>query len=283
MQAGRSHGSAARRARQRRTRLATSGDRFDRLPDELCSRIVEHLEPIRRDPVTIVEIGSVTGRLRPHLARLYPRSHLVSCDDCPGLLRGAYPVGPWRRRVRGLVGSEVSRLPLAAASVDMLVCNLAILRARDLAATLAEWRRVMRHDAIVMLATLGPLSFNELLEAWLEVDAWPHLHPLPDMHEIGDALVRAGFSDVVIDSERLQVEFDDVGQMLREMRSIGGGNVLPARRRSLMTRRTLERLEEQYRERMPRPGCWATVEAVFAHGWVVERGGVTVALPVRAR
>jgi len=268
----------ARIARRRRERLAGDYAGCARLPDALSERIVEHLEPIRRDPARILELGSATGHLRKALANLYPRAQLISSDDCCNLLK-RQPSKRWSRKPRGLLCTQTDRLPIASASVDMLVCNLALLRTARVAKTLSEWRRVLRHDAVVMVATLGPLSFKELVEAWSRLDGAFHLHDFPDMHELGDALVRAGFSDVVMDSERIRMEFDGLGELLRDLRTVSGGNTRPDRRRSLMTPRSLKRLEQHYLDIAPPPGCWATVEAVFAHGWVVERAGVVVALP----
>lgn len=267
-----------RLVRAGRARHAPAYDTSDRLPRVLAEHLMEHLEPIRRTPGRVLELGSATGHLRRLLLRRYPRASVLSSDDCLALLGRSRP-HRWPFRQAPRVCAAADRLPLPAASVDMLVCNLALLRVDRLSTALTEWRRVLRHDGLLMLATLGPLSFAELREAWAAVDRAPHLHPFPDLHEVGDALVHAGFHDVVMDAERLRMEFDDLAHMLRELRAVSGGNALPGRRRALTTPRTLARLAEHYVRIAPPPGCWATVEAVYAHGWVVEREGVPVAPP----
>ena len=44
------------------------------------------------------------------------------------------------------------------------------------------------------------------------------------MHDIGDAMVKAGFADVVMDAERISVTWPDVSALLRDLRGLGTGN-----------------------------------------------------------
>jgi malonyl-CoA O-methyltransferase len=267
--------------RRRRSRLADGYRDAARVPRELGERILEHLDPVRLSPRRVLELGAAAGDLRRALERRYPDARIVSSDDCLELLSRGRP-SRWRRRRAGLLCAEPHALPVAAGSIDMLVCNLAAAPLHRHEAALRDWRRVMRSGGVVTIATLGPLSFIELAETWARLDGGvPHLHPFPDMHDLGDALVRAGFGDVVMDSQRLQVEFDDVAHLLRELRTVGGGNASPQRRKSLTTPRELEALARAYPRDRPGGACLATVEAVFAHAWALEPAGLRVSPPAR--
>jgi len=272
----------ARLARRRRSRLAGDYRACERLPRELGERILDHLEPVRLAPARILELGAGTGALRGALERRYRAARVISAEDCQALLRQGRP-SRWRLRRAALLCAAPDALPLAGASIDMLVCNLALHLADDAATALAEWHRVLRGGGVLTLATLGPLSFRELAETWAGLDGGvPHLHPYPDLHDLGDALLRAGFCDVVMDSQRLQVEFDDVHHLLRELRTIGGGNTLAQRARGLLTPRRLDALARAYPQ-SGSGGVHATVEAVFAHAWRPLGGGIPVAPPALVR
>lgn len=58
-------------------------------------------------------------------------------------------------------------------------------------------------------------------------------------------------------------------ELMREVRALGGGNVLTARSKAPLPRRTLERAEDIYRARygMPDGKVAATFEFVFISGW----------------
>ena len=80
-------------------------------------------------------------------------------------------------------------------------------------------------------------------------------------------MVRAGFSDVVMDAERVTVTWSDVPACLQDLRGLGTGNPHPDRPPGLTTprrRAALVHALEAYRSdgRLP-----ASVELVYGHGW----------------
>jgi malonyl-CoA O-methyltransferase len=249
------------------------------------AHLLEHLDPIRCSPSLVLQLGACTDALTQGLATRYPNARLVVADDSIGVLRRAGPAPGWRRRLlrRGPqpLCAHPCALPLAGASVDLVCGNLTLALAPDPSAVFRECRRLLRHGGLLMLSFLGPDSFRELRDAWTSVDSLPHLHPFADMHEVGDVLVAAGFSDVVVDSERLQLECDDVDALLRELRIAGGGNAHRFRRRGLLTPAALERLRHTYPA--PTAGApWAaTVEAGYAHAWALQPHAREVVLPRR--
>jgi hypothetical protein len=67
----------------------------------------------------------------------------------------------------------------------------------------------------------------------------------------------------------LTVTYPSQRALMREVRAHGGGNVLTARRKAPLSRRTLGRAEELYRARYGTPDgkVTATFEFVFMSGW----------------
>jgi len=243
---------------------------------------MEHLDPIRLTPARVLQIGADPGGLSRELIARYPGARVVLVDDCVELLHRAAPATRWPRLRRAPVSAlcaHPSALPLPGASADLLCSNLALGLMDDATTVLREGRRALRHGGLLMLSFLAPDSFRELREAWSQVDPRTHLHRYPDLHDVGDALVRAGFSDVVVDVERLQAEFDDVDHLLHELRAIGGGHAGLDRRRGLTSPRALRRLRDAYPHHPEGAPVRATLEVGYAHAWVFERAGVEVALP----
>ena len=160
----------------------------------------------------------------------------------------------------------------------MVCANLTWVRAEEIRQVLQECARVLRAPGLLMLVSYGPQTLLELRELWRHLDRWEHTHRFADMHDIGDAMVGARLADVVVDSERLTVEFDDVSRLLLEVRDIGGGNSAALRRPGLTNPSVLRALSAQY----PDMGGYVTasVELVFAHAWLIQRPGEVVAGPV---
>ena len=82
-------------------------------------------------------------------------------------------------------------------------------------------------------------------------------------------LQRAGFALPVADAETLSVVYANPRELMREVRALGGGNVLLARSRKPLSRQTLERAEELYRARHATPDgrIKASFEIVYLTGW----------------
>ncbi len=95
-----------------------------------------------------------------------------------------------------------AKLPFADASVDIAASNFMLQWCDDLDRRLP--RSTARAEARWPFAftTFGPDTLRELRSAWAAVDHYSHVNTFIDMHDIGDALVRAGLTEPVLDVER---------------------------------------------------------------------------------
>ena len=95
----------------------------------------------------------------------------------------------------------------------------------------------------MLFTTFGPDTLHELRQAWQQADrqincrkgkaATVHVNDFMDMHDIGDAMVRAGFAEPVMDAENLTVTYPDVMQLMNELKAIGANNAALKRQPSL--------------------------------------------------
>ena len=91
-----------------------------------------------------------------------------------------------------------------------------------------------------------------------------HVNLFADMHNVGDALVRAGLADPVLDVDGLVVSYRDVDSLLRDLRA-AGSNALLARRPALTGKSRLARVRSAL---APDGGPLAVeLELVFGHAW----------------
>jgi len=240
---------------------------------------MERLDPIKMVPARLLELGSAAGHLQVALRARYPHTEIVSLERDRQFC-AASQSSRWRRlfRYEPVVCASPGAIPLRSGSVDMVCANLSWVRAEELDEVLHECARVLRAPGLLMLVGYGPQTLIELREVWSSLDQWAHTHHFADMHDVGDAMVGARLADVVVDSERLSVEFDDVSHLLAEVRDIGGGNRATQRRPGLTTATILDALTEAY----PDAGGYlnASVELVFAHAWLTHRPGMEVAAPL---
>jgi SAM-dependent methyltransferase len=166
-------------------------------------------------------------------------------------------------------------LPFKDASFNLIVSGLALHRVNDLPGSLIQIRHALMPDGLFMAAALGARALIELRQALIEAEgemdggASPRISPFGDVREYGGLLQRAGFALPVADAETVKVVYPSPRELMREVRALGGGNVLTARSKAPLPRRTLERAEAIYRERHATPDgrVSATYEFVFMSGW----------------
>jgi malonyl-CoA O-methyltransferase len=257
----------------RRAFDAASGgyDASAALQQEVGARLLDRLEFVSVNPQVILDAGCGTGRNALALIRRYARCMVVGLDLSEGMLRQARRRRTWLRSPRP-VCADAARLPLGDASVDLLFSNLMLQWCNDLDAVFAEFRRVLRPTGLLTFSTFGPDTLRELRQAWSETDGHVHVSRFLDMHDIGDALVRAGLAEPVMDVDYFRLTYDDVTDLMRDLKAIGASNATAGRSRGLTGRRRLDRVRaayEQFRQEGRLPATW---EVVYGHAWGPRAG-----------
>jgi len=227
--------------------------------------LLQRLELTSLAPRVALDAGAGTGHASRELKRRYPGAHVIALDFSLGMLRTAARQRSWLRPF-ARVCAAAERLPLVDASVDLIVSNF-MLQWSDLDPVLAEFRRVLAPRGALTFTTLGPDSLRELRHAWAQVDAHARVSQFMDMHDIGDALVRAGFVAPVLDVDRYTLYYADVRRLALDLKAVGARNATRGRARGLTTPRKFAQMQaayERYRDagRLP-----ATYEVVFGQAW----------------
>ncbi|HUX73415.1 MAG TPA: methyltransferase domain-containing protein [Steroidobacteraceae bacterium] len=246
-------------------RASGSYDNAAVLQTDVRDELLRRLDLVSMTPRVILDAGAGTGHASRALQRRYPRARVLALDLSAGMLRAALGRQWWRRRF-ARVCADCARLPLAAASVDMIFSNL-MLPWCDPDAVLGEFRRVLRPQGLASLSSLGPDTLRELRLAWARADDGVHVHRFVDMHDLGDALVRAGFASPVLDVERRSVSYRDVQALMADLKATGAGSILAGRRKSLTGKGKMSAMRGAYEDFRCAGRLPATCEIVFAQAW----------------
>ncbi len=248
-------------------RAARDYDAAAFLQKEVGERLLERLELTTLAPERVLDIGCGTGRPTRLLMDRYPQAQVVGADLAPAMLRMAAKKQPWFGKAARFVCAEASKLPFADTSCDLLYASLLLQWCEDLDATLLEWRRLLRPHGLLLFSTLGPDTLKELRAAWSAVDEYNHVNRFLDMHDVGDALIRAGFVEPVMDVEHMTLTYEDAPALMRDLKRIGAHNLTAGRRRGLMGPRRLAAFTAAY-EKFRREGRLpATYEVVYGTAW----------------
>ena len=251
-------------------RAAAGYDAAAVLQQEIGDRLLGRLALMRLEPKVVLDLGCGTGRLAYLLRKRYRTAQVLGVDLALPMLQAARRRVPWNwpwRPSTGWLVADAERVPLANGSCDLIVSNL-MLQWCDPDAVFAECRRLLRPGGLLLFTTFGPDTLKELRAAWQATDGDVHVHDFIDMHDLGDALVRARFADPVMDVERLTLTYPDVQGLLRDLKAIGAHNAASARPRALTGKARFARFQAAYEAfrdgngRLP-----ASHEIVYGHAW----------------
>jgi malonyl-CoA O-methyltransferase len=249
-----------------------------RVRDELLSR----LDLVRIAPQVIVDLGCGTGQGARTLKDRYRRATVVGLDPALGMLRETRRRSGWLRPLQRVCG-DVLQLPLRDGTVSLMFSNLMLQWCDDLDAALAEIRRVLAPDGFLVFSTFGPDTLRELRAAWAAADGGTHVSGFRDMHDIGNALTRAGLSEPVLDVERLTMVYPDVAAITRDLKVIGAHNATAGRARGLTGKGRWRAMTDAY-EGQRRSGLLpATYEVVYGAAWGARGRAATPALDGEVR
>jgi len=237
------------RARQSRaTALGAATFLLDRVAEDAAER----LHAVLREFKTAADIGTDGEQLRNVLGA---RVDQVTRIALPEL--------------------ESEPLALAPESLDLAVSALALQFVNDLPGVLAQIRRALKPDGLLLAAMIGGDTLTELRQSFAAAEAEcdggvsPRVAPSADLREIGALLQRTGFALPVTDVDRVVVRYDSAFALMADLRRMGATNILVERRRTPTRRATLLRMAQIYGERFADPDgrIRATFDIIWLSGW----------------
>ena len=197
--------------------------------------LLARISPMNVDAATVLDLGSATGSATRALRKRFRGARIVSVDLSAAMLQEARRKHGWLSRPAA-VQADARALPFADSSVDVVFSNMLLPWLGDPAVAFSEINRVLVENGLFAFATLGPDSLLALRRAWQSVDDGAHVNSFADMHNVGDALVRSGLRDPVLDIDRLAVSYEKPGALFRDLTASGARNCLAGRQRGLMGR-----------------------------------------------
>lgn len=266
----------------RRDRAAHVAGAHDFLLRRVAEDFAERLGAVNRHFASVLDLGAHHGVIGRRLRGLPGVAEVISMERAPRLLEQCGVP-------RVLADEEL--LPFREGALDLVVSGLSLQHVNDLPGTLLQVRRALKPDGLLLAAVLGGGTLAELREAFLlaetelEGGASPRVGPFADVRDYGGLLQRAGFALPVVDTDIVRVTYASPLDLMRDLRGMGAGNALVARRRGPMRRETLMRACTIYHERhaLQDGRVRATFEIITLTGWAPHASQQQALRPGSAR
>ena len=223
------------------------------LLDRVAEDMEERLAAVKRDFADAADIWTPGDALQKPLADRFKSFRHINLED-----------------------SEV--LPLQAEQLDLVVSALALQFVNDLPGVLAQIRRALRPDGLLLAALIGGDTLTELRQSFAAAEVEceggvsPRVAPFADLRDIGALLQRAGLALPVTDVDRVVVRYGSAFALMADLRRMGATNILIERRRTPTRRATMLRMAQIYGERFADPDgrIRATFDVIWLSGWAPD-------------
>lgn len=157
---------------------------------ETADELMERLEWMTVKPLVILDMGNAGKEERLRLQQRYPDAKVIAFDPANHTLQS-----------------------VADQSADLIFANMVLPWQADNKKIFQEWRRILRPNGLLIFSTLGLDTLKEC-QAIFSVEALPRLI---DMHDVGDDLLAAGFSDPVLDVTYYTTIYQNKEKLLAEL------------------------------------------------------------------
>lgn len=253
---------------QRFDKAAHTYDTAAVLYQEIGHRLVERLQWMRLTPGSILDLGGGTGYITSQLLPLFPNAQYKLLDLSAAMLKTAKQKS--LPDVVQMIQADAENLPFANQTFDLVIANQ-LLPWCDVTQVMQEVRRILRPGGIFLFATLGPYALIELREAWYNADP-NHVHVTPffDMHDLGDALMQAGFSDPVMEQEYFTLQYSRVEYLIDDLHQLGEMSILAERRRGLLGKDCWNKMLQSYEKFRKNNQLPASYEVIYGHAWIAD-------------
>lgn len=238
---------------------------------EVANRLFERLDYINIEPKLILDLGAGTGYSVKKLEQRYKKAKIIAIDLAEKMLQKSKEDTRWFDRKRHIC-ADAEQLPLKEKTVDLIFSNLMLHWCNDIGGAIAEMKRILKPNGLLLFSTLGPDTLYELRESWGKVDAKEHVHPFTDMHLIGDGLQKAHFKDPVMDMEFITVHYNNVKKILLDLKDLGTHNITINRARGLTGKKKFDQFVHFYEQLRNEEGYIPlTYEVIYGTGWGQEK------------
>ncbi len=247
------------------------------LQGEVARRLGGKLQAILLEPSHWVDWSGWLGQGADVVGQRYPQAHRWVHEPHPELQARSraqwladHP-SPWWARWKKVHPPVFDAWPVdapdwPAEGAGLVWANMVLHASPDLPALFEAWHRMLKVDGFVMCSGLGPDTARELRALYRAMGWGLPTIDFIDMHDLGDAMVQAGFADPVMDMERLTLTWADAPAMLDEL-TTWGGNVASGRFTGLRTPRWRQALLDGIQQQLGRPDgrVGLTLELVYGH------------------
>ncbi|HJD67483.1 MAG TPA: class I SAM-dependent methyltransferase [Rickettsia endosymbiont of Bembidion lapponicum] len=186
--------------------------------------LIDRLKMIDKNFSNILEISAKCGHLTKLLKVIYKDAKITATDMSKMLLDS------FEHDNKLCIDEE--HLEFSENSFDLIVYSLGLHSINDVQRFLFNIRKFLKNDGVFVGNFIGGSSLQNLRKSLIELEIEsssqhsPHISPFIHFDHVPILLSQAGFNEVIVDYENIELKFDNPLELMREIKNIGESNSL---------------------------------------------------------
>ena len=158
-----------------------------------------------------------------------------------------------------------------------IVISLLRLQTEDnVAEVLIKIHKNLKPDGLFIAAMFGGNTLTELRQVFYKTDneiyggLTPHIYPMTTYKQAAELLVRSGYNQPVVDSDRITVNYSNLNRLINDLRDLGETNVLNSKSKQILTKTYINSLTKNYLSSHSRKDgkLKCSFEILWLTGWI---------------
>ncbi len=186
--------------------------------------IMMRLNYIDKDFVNVLDLGCRSGCLTKLLAQRYKHAIIIVADSSNKLLQS------FGHAQKLLVDEE--NLKIASGSFDLITFSLGLQWINDVQKFLLQIRFLLKENGIFIGNFVGGNSLSRLKKIFIDAEialmrpTSPHISPFIHFDHVTPLLSSAGFAEIIVDYENIELKYRSPLEFIRELKNIGESGAL---------------------------------------------------------
>lgn len=186
--------------------------------------IIARLNYIDKDFGDILDLGCRSGKLTKLLVQRYKHAIIIAADSSPNLLQS------FTHDHKLLIDEE--ELNLNPGSFDLITYSLGLQWINDVQQFLLKIRFLLKDNGIFIGNFIGGNSLTALKKFFIDIEIaemrpiCSHITPFIQFDHVTPLLSGAGFQEIIVDYENIQLQYPNPLNLIRELKNIGESGAL---------------------------------------------------------
>jgi malonyl-CoA O-methyltransferase len=178
----------------------------------------------------VLDLGSGTGFVSDACSEKKLFKQIINLDISEAMLHNSQAINKTNKKIC----ADLQSLPFKNSSIELCLSSYAFQWAHCIEKLFSELYRVLKPGGMLFFSIPGPETFNELKNAWLDVDDAVHVHDFCNDKEILNTAFSHGFKALHYNQVYDVLEYGDQKSALQHIKKIGAHNLDEGREKSLL-------------------------------------------------